>query len=381
MQTFLKHIIDALDNERLFKVTLSKPKSKSDQIKNIFFRPISLGGKTSWNATYHYLTNDKTKNIESDALVNVMKDLLEHTFYNADMFQQDKKITLLQSKKGKSKVIQKMENHPIEIESHNHKKKRLISQDSPFLIDLGISSSGGHVFGHAQDKFKQINKFVELVTNLIKGDTTVNSIFDMGSGKGYLTFALHSYLVQNYNNDLKTVGVEIREDLVNKCNAIARKNEFKGLSFELGSIDEFNIGTTDIVIALHACDIATDMAIAKGVESNAKYIVVAPCCHKQIRNEMQNTGSIMDSILQYGILKERQAEMITDTIRALLLESKGYEVKVFEFISSEHTGKNVMLTAKKRSKANTTALEKVAALKSEFGIKSHFLEKLLSQSN
>lgn len=378
MQNFLSYIIEAIGSKELFKITLSKPKSKSDPLKNVFIRPILLSGETIWNATLHYQTNDKTQNFNSVSLVDTIENYLLDSFYNADLFLKDKKITLLQSKKGKSKVLVKNENHNIELEPHNHQKNRLVPESSSFLIDLGISSSKGLVYGHAQDKFKQINKFVELLTNLIKGDSSISSIHDMGSGKGYLTFALHDFLIQNKFEGLKTFGVEIREDLVQKCNEIAIKNNFDGLKFILGSIDDYMISTTDIVIALHACDIATDMAISKGIEANAKYIVIAPCCHKQIRKAMVKTNTILSPILKFGILKERQAEMITDTIRALLLESKGYEVNVFEFISSEHTGKNVMLTAKKTGKVNSAALQKINDLKSEFGIEYHYLEKLLN---
>lgn len=377
MQDFLKHINEALANQKLFRVTLSKPKLKSDQLRNIFIRPIELSGKTIWNATLHYQTNDKTQNIDYELLIPTLSDYLTNTFYNADLFLTDKKITLLQSKKGKSKVLIKKENHLIELEQHNHQKTRLIPESSPYLKDLGISSTSGHVFGHAQDKFKQINKFVEILSTLVKDDKTISSICDMGSGKGYLTFALHDYLTKSYNRKISTIGVEIRKDLVDKCNEIANKNQLEGLSFKLGSIDDYKIGTTDIVIALHACDIATDMAIAKGIEANAKYIIVAPCCHKQIRKSMTKTDSKLNPLLRFGILKERMAEMVTDTIRALLLETQGYDVNVFEFISSEHTGKNVMLTAKKTDKINSEALQSISQLKSEFGIEFHFLEKLL----
>lgn len=377
MEDFLFYINNALGNEELFKLTFSKPRRKGSPLRNIFIRPIRLGEEVVWNATFRYLTNDKTQNFKNTELLSSIESFLQESFFNADLFLPDRKITLLQSKKGKIKVIVNKEIHTVELESHNHQKQRLILESTPYLTDLGLSSTKGKVYGHAQDKYKQINKFVELISNLIKGDTSISSIYDMGCGKGYLTFALHDYLSNNSNHELKTIGVEIRDDLVQKCNSIAVKNSLDGLSFDLGSIDEYPIDKADIVIALHACDIATDMAIAKGLEADSKYIVVAPCCHKQIRKAMRKTESSLNPLLKYGILKERQAEMITDTIRALILESKGYEVNVFEFISSEHTGKNVMLTAKKTDKVNPLALQKVNELKEEFGIEYHYLEKLM----
>jgi len=378
MQDFLSYIKDTIDKDHLFRLTLSKPRSKNDQLKNIYIRPIELGNETAWQATLRYRTNDKAQNFNTDELLDVIETFLNESFYNADLFLSNKKITLLQSKKGKSTVLTSDENHTIEIKPHDHRKQRLIPASKPYLQDLGITSSNGKVFGHAQDKFKQINKFVELLSNLIKDDNSISDIHDMGSGKGYLTFALHDYLTINLNPKLQTKGIEIREDLVQKCNTIAQKSKMEGLAFQLGSIDDYKIDKTDVVIALHACDIATDMAIAKGIQAKAKYIVVAPCCHKQIRKAMQKTDSTLNSVLKYGILKERQAEMVTDTIRALILESQGYEVNVFEFISSEHTGKNVMLTAQKVNKKDDSALLKVDDLKKEFGIEYHYLEKLIS---
>ncbi|MDF1698252.1 MAG: SAM-dependent methyltransferase [Saprospiraceae bacterium] len=377
MEEFLSQIQNAIDSKALFKITFSKPKEKKGQLRNIFLRPIELGGEIKWKAVLRYQTNDQTQVYPTDSLVETIKSHLENTFQNVDLLLADKKITLLQSKKGKINVLVKSEKHVIEIEPHDHQKKRLIPESTPFLRDLGVSSQNGKVFGHAQDKYKQINRYVELLSQLIKNDESIQNVYDMGSGKGYLTFALHNYLFKKSTLQVQTTGIELRADLVEKCNSIAHKNQLEGLSFELGSIDSYSIPKADLVIALHACDIATDMAIAKGLEANAKYIVVAPCCHKQIRKAMQKTNTSMNPLLHHGILKERMAEMVTDTIRALILESKGYEVKVFEFISSEHTGKNIMLTAKKTSIPKDIAIEKIQSLKAEFGIQTHYLEKLV----
>jgi len=376
MEDFISHIHRLLQEGSLFKLTLSKPRDKHNELRNIFLRPISLGDQLVWNATFRYTTNDKTQNLTSESLSSKVEQWLTQEFFNADLILPSQKTTLLQSKKGKSTILTTKEKHEIQLESHNRKKRRLIAETEPFLKDLGISSSNGRVFGHAQDKYKQINKFVELIAALLKNDQALHTIYDMGSGKGYLTFALHHYLTQRHE-DVSTLGVELRNDLVQKCNAAAQKNGFGNLSFVQGSIADFTIKKADMVIALHACDIATDMAIAQGIHSDAKYIVVAPCCHKQIRKAMTKTNTNLNPLLQFGILKERQAEMITDTIRALLLESKGYEVNVFEFISSEHTGKNIMLTAKKTDKKSNAVLQKVAAIKEEFGIDEHYLEKLI----
>ena len=377
MVDFIAHIKTALGKGEYFKLTLAKPRNKKSELRNIIFRPVELNGTLVWSSTYRSKTNDQVKNFNSDALINEVSENLEHQFFNADLYLADQKISLLQSKKGQSKVLIKKEQHDIKIEQHNHKKKRLITESTPYLVDLGLSSSNGKVYAHAQDKFKQINKYIEIIAALIKDDVSIKKIVDMGCGKGYLTFALYDYLSNGLSISAEVKGVEIRPDLVDKCNGIARENKLNNLSFDLGSIDEYEIDAADMVIALHACDIATDMAIAKGIEADAKYIIVAPCCHKQIRRAMRKTASPLHPILKHGILLERQAEMITDAIRALILESLGYEVKVFEFISSAHTGKNVMISAVKTGKKNKNIIREIDALKNEFGIENHYLEGLI----
>ena len=204
-------------------------------------------------------------------------------------------------------------------------------------------------------------------------------IVDMGSGKGYLTFALYDYLVNILNLQAKVTGVEIRENLIEICNEIAQNSKFENLHFEQGFIQGYELPKTDILIALHACDTATDEAIAKGIKADAQLIVCAPCCHKQIRKQIKD-DSLLEPILNFGILKERQAEIVTDTIRALILESNGYKTKVFEFISMDHTGKNVMIVGQKRREAVDAKiyLDKVEELKKQFGIEFHYLEKLTS---
>lgn len=378
MTEFLEFLKGALDANQPLKITISKPRSKSDDLRNVFIRPIILDGDHAYQATYRYKTNDQVKNYSPAALPSVVEGMLEVQFLLADLYLSDKKVVLLQSKKGSIKVLVKAEATDIKIESHNHQKERTIAESAPYLKDLGLSSQQGLIYAKAQAKYKQINRYVELISGLIKDEKSVNTVIDMGSGKGYLTFALYDYLTLHSDQSLSVKGVELRKDLVEKCSTIAKKNHLSGLSFSLGSIEDYPISHADMVIALHACDIATDMAIAKGLEADATYIVVAPCCHKQIRKAMTPTDSVLNPILSYGILKERTAEMVTDTIRALILESRGYETKVFEFISSAHTGKNVMITAQKTGRINKNALLQIAALKSEFGIDMHYLERILN---
>ena len=207
-------------------------------------------------------------------------------------------------------------------------------------------------------------------------------VVDMGAGKGYLTFALYDYLVNVAKRKAEVSGIEFRPDMVKLCNQIAMDSDFKDLKFEEGTIQSYECDSLNVLIALHACDTATDEAIFKGITKSADLIVVAPCCHKQIRREMEKgkPANDLDFLLKHGIFLERQAEMITDGIRALILEYFGYKTKIFEFISDVHTPKNIMITAQKltKNKVDKAAiLEKIKTTKAYFGIETHYLETLI----
>ena len=208
-------------------------------------------------------------------------------------------------------------------------------------------------------------------------DGTVH-IADMGAGKGYLTFALHELLTQRMNMDVDIKGVEIRSDLVLKINEIIKSSGLKGMEFVESSIEAYHPDKLDVLIALHACNTVTDDAIASGIKAGAELIVCAPCCHKQIRQEMERSGKV-DAITRYGIFLERQAVMVTDTIRALVLEYFGYKTQVMEFIEMEHTPKNVLLVGRKSNGYidRPEILRQIDDIKARFGIERHYLETLL----
>ena len=240
------------------------------------------------------------------------------------------------------------------------------------------------MFDKAQDNYRQINRYIEILSALIRelDDKQIKSVVNMGSGKGYLTFALYDYLYNVLQMDTQVVGVEYREDLVNLCEGIAKRAGFSKLNFVQGTIGDYQLDNMDLLIALHACDTATDDAIFKGIMANASLIVVAPCCHKQIRREMEKNkvNNSVSFLTKYGIFLERQAEMVTDGIRALVLEYFGYKTKVFEFISDVHTPKNILVVGIK-GRVNQKRREEIKGMirqvKSEFGISEQHLEKLL----
>ena len=264
-------------------------------------------------------------------------------------------------------------------DTHDKPKERL-AEAGRYLQHLGITDKEGKVIHKMADKYRQINKYLEIIESLLKATNLPKhiNIVDMGSGKGYLTFALYDYLVNIKKYNATVTGIELRDELVTYCNDIADKSDFKNLSFVAQPIQEYDNDKIDILIALHACDTATDDAIYKGLASKAELIICAPCCHKQIRQQVK--GIEQESpLLKYGIFKERQFEMITDTIRALILEKNNYNTKVFEFISNEHTRKNVMLVGTKSSKVVDVAKveTKITELKEAYQIEKHYLETLI----
>ncbi|MBC7910290.1 MAG: SAM-dependent methyltransferase, partial [Pyrinomonadaceae bacterium] len=246
-----------------------------------------------------------------------------------------------------------------------------------------VTDDHGEIKDRMGDKWKQINKFIEIIGKLYDSSALSGrdeiSIVDMGAGKGYLTFATYDYFNHVRGIKARVVGVDAREELVALCNDIARAAEFDRLQFERGFIRDYEIGETDILIALHACNTATDEAIYKGIATNASVIICAPCCHQQIRPQMVAPAALQ-GVLRYGILLEREAEMATDGLRALLLEQHNYATKVFEFISTEHTQKNTMIVGVRREQATGAEglTKQIVELKNFYGIKEHHLEMLLN---
>ena len=313
--------------------------------------------------------------------------LVPEVFQNVSLFTLTEDVTLLVSKKGKPTMMcKKVQGNREQDLSHDHEKQRLIDPNNPWWHLLGLTTQDGKVTADMQHKYKQIRKYVEIVDGVMrqtKFDDEIH-IADMGAGKGYLTFALYEYLTTHYDKKIVMEGVEIRKDLVVKINDICRDVARRVLTtdsticFVEGAIDNYKPSKLDVLIALHACDTATDDAILKGIRNNAKLIICAPCCHKQIRREMEKSGKT-DAITKYGIFLERQAVMITDTIRALVLEYCGYKTQVMEFIEIDNTPKNVLLVGRKTDKPvdKEAIAAQIKALMEQYGIEEHYLWKNL----
>lgn len=378
----IRKISEAVTEKKLLKITLGNKRDKTTDLKNVLIKPVSIKDQPNLSFVYRHNTNDITKNFVPAQAITVIEELLQKSFFNADVYTTSHTIYYSVIKDGKEKLVTKNNEVSKEVQSltHDKQKNRIIQKDALYLQQLGITSAEGNVKKEMQHKYKQINRYVEIIEGILK-DTVIEkdfSVVDMGSGKGYLTFALYDYLKHKYDA-VKVTGIEMREDLVIKCNNIAAQSNYAGLHFERGSIHETPLAAVGMLIALHACDTATDDAIAKGIKANAKYIICAPCCHKQIRKQMAPTNALK-LITKHGILLERQAEMVTDTIRALVLEAYGYKTKVFDFIEEQDTPKNVLIVGTKNIFSQKTFDEnilKINELKSMFGIKEHYLETIV----
>jgi hypothetical protein len=382
-EIFMEKFDYAANNALLIRLILSNNPLKSSDLKKITISPVIIKNKLKYSHLYTHKTKDIVKNYNLEETKIIIIEKLLSNFLNADLFTVEETVQLFSNKKMTEQKIKITEVIFKSMPALNHdrtKIQRIKIENNIYLKELNVTTEQGVLKKDMHDKFKQINKYLEIIDNLIKesGLKDKIKIFDMGSGKGYLTFALYDYLtnVLHYNPDI--TGIEIRQDLTDKCNAIAKTCNYINLNFVNSDIVNHIIDRTDILIALHACDTATDDAIFQGIKANSKLIVVAPCCHKQVRKQMNVTNELA-SIIKHGILKERQAELITDGIRALIAELFGYKTKVFEFISSEHTSKNLMIACiKHKSSVNREQIIKnIGEIKQLFGIEKHYLETLL----
>ncbi|AUD58048.1 methyltransferase [Shewanella sp. Pdp11] len=385
---FYQLLADSLAKNSLIKLLLSKYRGADKSLQRITIRPISLQNESMLSFVYQHQTNHITKNLSYDEGLASIKLLLGSDFKSAHLATAEAEVQLEISKKGKVQIsthnVKQTVAAPLE---HDREKKRFVDIERPFLTKLGVTDSQHNLIPAMSRKWKQINKFIEVFSQALeasphKNDQPIN-VVDFGSGKGYLTFAIHDYLRHSLHNDAQVTGVELRQALADLCNETAATLDHQGLSFVCGDVRTHAPKQTDVMIALHACDIATDYAIHYGIRANADIIMCSPCCHKQIRPQM-HSPELFKPMLQYGVHMGQQAEMVTDSLRALFLEANGYATKVFEFISLEHTNKNKMILAVKKPQQNqkdsAAILAQIADIKAYYGIKEHCLETLLAQT-
>lgn len=349
----------ARESGTLIRATLGAYSRRDQSIRKLFVRPILIQEVPHLSFVWRHETRDVTRNFPPDEGMTLLRQLLGHDFLAATLFTTDKTAEL-QFRKGREprlRVGPPVSTEPPSL-SHDRTKQRVLpSEARPWMEGLGVTAKDGSVKAGMEAKHRQIHRFVELLEHLVREagpalrrePGEVLHVFDMGCGKGYLTFAAYEFLTTTLGAGTRVRGVESRRELVDLCNGVAEECGFEHLKFSAGTIESFPVEKADIVVALHACDIATDDAIARGVQAGASLIVVAPCCHREIRPQLQAPPALADA-LRHGILRERHAEFVTDAMRAALLEWAGYDTRVFEFIAPEHTTKNLMIAAVKRAK-------------------------------
>ncbi|HMM11995.1 MAG TPA: SAM-dependent methyltransferase [Bacteroidales bacterium] len=373
----------AVQQNALIKLVLSKPRKKQSGPKRLSLRPVIIKGSVMLQLTEHFERQEIAKNFLPEEGITMARKRFDEQFLEANLFTAGEHLQVLTNAKGHMKLLRKSLKQVEEVSlSHDKEKKRHIKPTGIHWHRLGLTDATGQVLPSMQFKFKQIHQYIAilepLLEPLLKSETL--RVTDMGAGKGYLTFALYEYLRDRFGGQLHVTGVEQRPELVALTNALAEAAGFGGLSFAQGAIESYDATGTDVLIALHACDTATDDAIASGIKADVQLMVCAPCCHKQLRRSMLNQGSM--PMLSYGILWERQAEILTDTIRALIMEKYGYKSHIQEFIEIGHTPKNLLLTGikTKRTPDIHQLDEKISGLKTQFGITRHYLEELLEKN-
>ncbi len=378
----------SIENRTFVRLTLTGYRGEETDLNSLRVQLVRLKAGLKLAFTYRYKTKEVVKNLPITVGIDLVESLVGDSFVNNRLFTTNQDLQLNYNKRLKPRVVLSKPTFPDTAQTisqgNDRQKQRYIEPvNNVYLQALGITNAAGEIVHTRSAKFKQINKFIEIIDSLYRSSPLTRqeriTVLDMGSGKGYLTFALYDFLSRTAGKQVAVTGIEARSELVEFCNMTAEQAQFEGLKFELGTIQAVAQRSMDIAIALHACDTATDDAIYASIQAQAAMIVLAPCCHKQIRQQM-NQSDTVKATWEFGILIERQAQLVTDRLRSLFLELSGYRTKVFEFIGSEHTDKNIMITAIKTEKLpkRDQILERIQQLKQMHGITSYYLEDLFT---
>lgn len=355
MEELRNRLADFL-SERLYQIIISNPRRKEEAFK-VKVRPIMMKGSICFQETISRGTQVFHDNYEKDGMLDRLVRYMEEDFRQLEAQSMDGKLNVLVSKKGRMTIKQQKadssQNQMMPDMSHNRSKQYILKEGVPvpFLIDLDVQTAEGTIIKSRYNKFKQINRYLEFVEDILPAlpkERTIH-IIDFGCGKSYLTFALYYYLHELKQLDVMITGLDLKTDVINKCNQLAERYGYDQLQFFQGDISTFQgAECVDMVVTLHACDTATDFAIKKAVDWGARVIFTVPCCQHEVNKQIEN--ELLSPVFQYGLLKERISALLTDGIRANLLEEAGYETQVLKFISMEHTPKNILIRAVKRER-------------------------------
>ena len=390
-QRFLGRLESSFRDGLFVKLTLGHPAAPARALRKLLFRPVFIRGGKQCSVVSRFTTRDETANHSFPEALALVEAKLGLEFMSANLFTESDEVQIEMGKKERLRVTPG-KRIPANLE-HDRRPVRWVDSHARYLHALNVTDAHGKVRERMGDKFRQIERFVDLLASAFRESSLVEqpasevfppiTLHDMGSGKGYLTFAAYDYFRRVEKLEPVVTGVESRDDLVMLCNKVALDCEFAGLRFVSSTISEYQLPPSNILVALHACDTATDDALFAGVRAGAEIMLVAPCCHKEARPQIDRAGrrGELRDVLRHGIFAERHAEMATDALRALLMERAGYLVRMSEFVAAEHTAKNVMLIATKRHQGEPDAQadidRRIAELKAFYGIEHHRLEQLL----
>ncbi len=349
MTNIKETITKIIDEENIIQAIFTGVRKKSEKTFNkVTIKKVIIQNEEKHQFEYTYDKNVEHKNLNNDDTIAEIDYLIETYFKQAIIYTITSNYHILVNKRGEIKINKKAPTRKFEEISHNRKKNYILNEGvlTPYLIELGIMTEQGKIVKAKYDKFKQINRYLELVSDCIpyldKNKTI--KIIDFGCGKAYLTFALYDYLVLKMGYNVEIVGLDLKENVIKFCSNLAKKLRYDDLRFEQGDIKGFDqFDDVDMVISLHACNTATDEALAKAVNWGAKVILAVPCCQHEFLKKIKNEKMI--PMMKYGIIKEKLATLLTDSVRANVLEIMGYRTQVLEFIDMEHTPKNIMIRA------------------------------------
>jgi SAM-dependent methyltransferase len=382
MEQLKSLITETIQNKTLTEATLSNlRKSDPTTFNKVVIKPVELKGEFLYQFSYYYDKKVLHENRDLGDTEQELASLFEETFKQGFIHTKDADFQILISKKFKVSILKKKATKPELEVSHNRKKKYILEDGIPipYLIELGVMSKEGKVLAKKYDKFRQINRFLEMVSDIIphlKRDKPLN-IVDFGCGKSYLTFALYHYLKEIEGLQINVIGLDLKEDVIQHCNLLVERFNFENLRFLVGDIAQYNeLDYVDMVVTLHACDTATDAALEKAVRWEADVILSVPCCQHELFKQVENR--VLEPLLGHGILKERFSALATDAIRAKILDIVGYRTQILEFIDMEHTPKNLLIRAVKgNSTDHTKNVKEYLEFKQFLGI-SPYLEEALS---
>ncbi|HET9375345.1 MAG TPA: SAM-dependent methyltransferase [Chthoniobacterales bacterium] len=384
---FLESVEQSIAARDFRKLTLGKLRGELSNSEHIYVRLVQLKEGHRLTFVYRDPTSDITKNYPVPDGLALIRSWLGETCLAASLFTSNRRFQLLFNRRGKPRLHRSTEavsdrTEPVRPLDHDHSKKRLL-QDERFLEFLGILDPQGRPRAQAGDKYRQVHQFVENVAPLLQSLRPGHRlrIVDMGCGKGYLTFALHRYL-QERKLDVQTTGIERRAALTRDANAIVQDLQYTGIEFQSGEISNVALEEVDLLIALHACDTATDEAIFRGIQAGCRWVVVSPCCQHELRPQLQSPSGL-EPLFRYGIQLDRMTEAVTDALRCLYLEAYGYITRLQEFVDPEHTARNLLMIATKaaRNPDRPELLERAKAFQEQFGIKTQRLAELLRCAN